>query len=97
MLGQILSALLPAISTIMLGYFAAWHHDFSQDEVPTLNRMVMAYALPLALFVGVFGAGREDLLTDIPLLVFFLIAFLSSVISTVRQLIFPSRLAASSW
>jgi hypothetical protein len=59
--------------------------------------MVMAYALPLALFVGVFGAGREDLLTDIPLLVFFLIAFLSSVISTVRPLIFPSRLAASSW
>lgn len=74
MLGQILSALLPAIITIMLGYFAAWHHDFSQDEVPTLNSMVMTYALPLALFVGVFGAGREDLLADLPLLVFLLIA-----------------------
>lgn len=74
MLGQILSALLPAIITIMLGYFAAWHHDFSQDEVPTLNRMVMTYALPLALFVGVFSAGRKDLLTDVPLLVFLVLA-----------------------
>jgi predicted permease len=50
MLSQILSALLPAIITMMLGYFASWHHDFSQDEVPTINRMVLTYALPLRLW-----------------------------------------------
>ena len=80
MLSQILSALLPAIITIMLGYFAAWHHDFSQDEVPTLNRMVLTYALPLALFVGVFSAGREELLADIPLLVFLLLAVVGTYV-----------------
>ena len=80
MIGQILSALLPAIITIMLGYFAAWHHDFSQSEVPTLNRMVMTYALPLALFVGVFSAGREELLADIPLLVFLLLAIVGTFV-----------------
>ncbi|ODR98905.1 hypothetical protein AUC68_06950 [Methyloceanibacter methanicus] len=78
MLGQILSALLPAIITIMLGYFAAWHHDFSKSEVPTLNRMVMTYALPLALFVGVFSAGREDLLAATPLILFLLLAMVGT-------------------
>lgn len=80
MIGQILSALLPAIITIMLGYFAAWHHDFSQSEVPTLNRMVMTYALPLALFVGIFSAGRNDLLADVPLLVFLLLAIIGTYV-----------------
>ena len=70
MLEKILGALLPAIITILLGYFAAWHHDFSQKEVPTLNRMVMHYALPIALFVGVVTAGREDLVGDLPLVGF---------------------------
>jgi len=88
MIGQILSALLPAIITIMLGYFAAWHHDFSQSEVPTLNRMVMTYALPLALFVGVFSAGREDLLADIPLLVFLLLAIVGTFVLVLLVAIF---------
>jgi malonate transporter and related proteins len=70
MLQKILGALLPAVITILLGYFAARHHDFSQKEVPTLNRMVMSYALPLSLFVGVVSAGRAELLADLPLVAF---------------------------
>ncbi|MDJ0513925.1 MAG: AEC family transporter [Methyloceanibacter sp.] len=88
MLEQILSALLPAIITIMLGYFAAWHHDFSQDEVPTLNRMVMTYALPLALFVGVFSAGRNELLADVPLLVFLLLAVVGTYVLVLLVAVF---------
>lgn len=76
MFETILGALLPAIITILLGYFAARHHDFEQKEVPTLNRMVMGYALPLSLFVGVVSAGRADLLKDIPLAVVLAIAIL---------------------
>lgn len=70
MLEKVLGALLPAIITILLGYFAARHHDFSQKEVPTLSRMVMSYALPLSLFVGVVSAGRKELLADLPLAAF---------------------------
>lgn len=74
MFAEIIGALLPAIITILLGYFAAWHHDFSQSEVPTLNRMVMTYALPLALFVGVLSAGRDELVASLPLVVFLILA-----------------------
>ncbi|WP_108680792.1 AEC family transporter [Methyloceanibacter sp. wino2] len=91
MLGQILSALLPAIITIMLGYFAAWHHDFSQDEVPTLNRMVMTYALPLALFVGVFSAGREQLLSSLPLVCFLLLAIVGTYALVLLAAVFIFR------
>ena len=76
MLEKILGALLPAVITILLGYFAARHHDFEQKEVPTLNRMVMGYALPLSLFVGVVSAGRVDLLADLPLVVILAIAII---------------------
>jgi len=70
MFEKILGALAPAVITILLGYFAARHHDFSQKEVPTLSRMVMWYALPLSLFIGVVSAGREELLADLPLVAF---------------------------
>lgn len=70
MLAKILGALLPAVITILLGYIAARRHDFSQKEVPTLTRMVMTYALPLSLFVGVVSAGRAELLADLPLVAF---------------------------
>jgi malonate transporter and related proteins len=68
MLGKILGALLPAVITIVLGYFAARHHDFGEEDVPVLNRMVISYALPLSLFVGVVQADRSDLLNAFPLM-----------------------------
>jgi predicted permease len=76
MLEKILGALLPAVITILLGYFAGRHHDFEQKEVPTLNRMVMGYALPLSLFVGVVSAGRAQLLADMPLVAVLSIAII---------------------
>jgi malonate transporter and related proteins len=42
--------------------------------VPTLNKMVMTYALPLSLFVGVVSASRAELLADLPLVVFLAVA-----------------------
>jgi malonate transporter len=74
MLEKILGALLPAVITILLGYVAARRHDFKQKEVPTLNKMVMTYALPLSLFVGVVSAGRAELLADLPLVAFLALA-----------------------
>lgn len=76
MLEKILGALLPAVITILLGYIAAWRHDFQQKEVPTLNKMVMTYALPLSLFVGVVSAGRAELLADLPLVAFLAVAII---------------------
>ncbi|MGH6734653.1 MAG: AEC family transporter [Methyloceanibacter sp.] len=78
MLEKILGALLPAVITILLGYFAARHHDFKQKEVPTLNKMVISYALPLSLFVGVVSAGRAQLLADLPLAIVLAIALIGT-------------------
>lgn len=78
MLEKILGALLPAVITIVLGYFAARHHDFGQDDVPVLNRMVIGYALPLSLFVGVVQADRGDLLGALPLMGILAIAMIGT-------------------
>ncbi|ODR97026.1 hypothetical protein AUC69_12940 [Methyloceanibacter superfactus] len=95
MLEKILGALLPAVITILLGYFAARHHDFEQKEVPTLNRMVMSYALPLSLFVGVVSAGREDLLRDLPLGIILAIAIIGMYAAIFLLARFGLRYSAS--
>lgn len=92
MLEKILGALLPAIITILLGYFAARHHDFSQKEVPTLSRMVMGYALPASLFVGVVSAGRKELLADLPLVAFLAGAIIGMYVSILLLAVFVFRL-----
>jgi len=91
MLEKILGALLPAVITMLLGYFAAWHHDFQQKEVPTLNKMVMTYALPLSLFVGVLSAGRAELLADLPLVAFLAAAFIGMYVAILLVAIFVFR------
>jgi malonate transporter and related proteins len=48
---------------------AAWRRDFGLKEASVLNRMVMLYAVPLALFVGTVGTSRADLVQDIALVV----------------------------
>jgi len=65
----ILSTLLPVIITLLLGYAAALHHDFNSKDAGTLNRMVLTYAVPLAIFVGTVSTPRAELAQSIPLVV----------------------------
>ena len=46
MLNTILGALLPMVVTFLLGFVAAWHHDFETKDASVLNRMVLCYAVP---------------------------------------------------
>jgi malonate transporter and related proteins len=69
MIETIVGALLPIVITILLGYLAARHHDFGPREAPILIRMVLTYALPVALFVGTVSRTRAALLQDLPLLI----------------------------
>jgi predicted permease len=48
----VLAALAPIAVTSLLGFVAAWHHDFAAKDAAVLNRMVLLYAVPVALFVG---------------------------------------------
>ena len=77
MLDIIAAALLPAIATVLLGYVAAaWRHDLSPKDAQVLNRMVLTYALPLAIFVDTVGTPRSELIKDLPLLVVLAVAVL---------------------
>ena len=58
MLETILGALLPMVVTFLLGYMAAWRHEFRSNDASTLNRMVLRYAVPLALFAGTVMTSR---------------------------------------
>ncbi len=61
MLETIVTALLPIVVTLLLGYFAGLRHDFSQDQASVLNRMVMMYALPLLLFTGILSTPLSEI------------------------------------
>ena len=67
MTSTIISALLPIVVTLLLGFVAGWHHDFDAKPATVLNRMVMLYALPLSLFVGLLGTPRDEVLRQGPL------------------------------
>ena len=67
MTSTIISALLPIVVTLMLGFAAGWHQDFDGKQAGILNRMVMLYALPLNLFAGMMSTPRDDVLAQGPL------------------------------
>ncbi|GBQ45912.1 AEC family transporter [Komagataeibacter europaeus] len=67
MLSTIIAAMLPLVVVFLLGYRAGWHHDFNGEQVSVLNRMVMLYAFPLNLFVGIAGMPRTILAGQVPL------------------------------
>ena len=65
MVETVLGALAPIVVTLLLGFVAAWRHDFEPTEATVLNRMVMLYAVPIALFVGTIGTARAELVKDV--------------------------------
>jgi hypothetical protein len=69
MIDTVLGAVLPMVVTILLGFVASWHHDFGAKDAPILNRMVLVYAVPLALFAGTVTTSRAQLSQDIPLVI----------------------------
>ena len=76
MLNTILGALLPMVVTFVLGFVAAWRHDFGSKDASTLNRMVLQYAVPLALFAGTVMTSRAALSQDIPLVITLCVAII---------------------
>jgi malonate transporter and related proteins len=72
----ILGALAPIVITLLLGFLAAWRRDFGPKEASVLNRMVLLYAVPLALFVGTVGTPRANLVQDVALVVTIFIAII---------------------
>lgn len=66
MIQTILGTLAPIAVTMLLGFMAASRHDFGPGDASVLNRMVLSYAVPIALFVGTIGTSRSALIADVP-------------------------------
>ena len=76
MLDTVLGAVLPMVVPLLLGFVAAWHHDFRSADASILNRMVLVYAVPLALFAGTVTTSRAHLTQDIPLVIALCVAII---------------------
>ena len=59
---QALTVLIPVFVTMGLGYGAAWHGRFGADQVPILNKVVLLYAVPMSISVGILQLSRHTLL-----------------------------------
>jgi predicted permease len=59
-----LTVLLPVFVTMGLGYAAAWHGRFGAAQVPILNKVVLLYAVPMSISVGVLRLSRDKLLDN---------------------------------
>ncbi len=73
MLETVVGALLPVVLTLVLGVIAGWRHDEDSKAAGALNRMVLRYALPLALFAGTVGTPRATMLAQGKLVLILLI------------------------
>jgi malonate transporter and related proteins len=89
MVSTVLGALLPIVVTILLGFVAAWRHDFDAKQASTLNRMVLLYAVPMGLFAGTASTRRDVLSQDISLV----IALCAAIIGLYGATLLLSRFA----
>mgnify|MGYP002534861983 CR=1 FL=1 len=64
MLHIILYAIVPIFVVMALGYFSGKAGAFSGQDARVLNKVVLNYALPAALFVSIVKANREMLAVD---------------------------------
>ena len=98
MLNTILSALLPMVVTFLLGFVAAWRHDFGSKDASTLNRMVLLYAVPLALFAGTVTTSRAALGQDIPLVIALCVAIIGlyGVVFLFSRIVFRMQVSTSA-
>jgi hypothetical protein len=98
MLNTILSALLPMVVTFLLGFVAAWRHDFGSKDASTLNRMVLLYAVPLALFAGTAPTSRAALTQDIPLVIALCVAIIGlyGVVFLFSRIVFRMQVGTSA-
>lgn len=63
----ILYAIVPIFVVMALGFFSGKAGAFSGENARTLNKVVLNYALPAALFISIIKANRSMLSADIKL------------------------------
>src|SRR5262245_17809863 len=103
MLPSSVSVLLPVLFVLILGYWAGISKRFDADQVKGVNELVLDFALPAIMFVGIVkGAPRETaaetpfLLAIIVGLVGFYVAILAASLLVLRHSLGEAALQACS-
>lgn len=63
----ILYAIVPILTVMLLGYYSGKTEAFTGKDAKVLNKVVLNYALPAALFISIVKANREMLSVDLKL------------------------------
>ncbi len=95
---SIVNALLPVYLTLLVGYFAALHHDIEGKSANVLNRMVITYALPLGLFAGTVTMQRDQLSVSLRLAAILVVGMVIPFVVTllISRLVVRRSLAEST-
>lgn len=98
MLLTIVTALLPIIVTLLLGFFAGWHKDFSQEQAGVLNHMVMLYALPMLLVAGILSTPLHELTSNLGVLLWIAVGMIGGwvIVFVVAHYLFRSGARVSA-
>jgi predicted permease len=90
------SVLLPVLFVIALGFFAGRAKQFDKDQVQGLNALVITFALPASLFVGIVTTPRSSLLAAGPFVIVLLIAFIGLFVAVALFSVFVLRRGAGA-
>ena len=71
----LLSAIVPVILVLGLGFAAGKHHSFDADQTKGFSRLALQYALPAALFLGMAHFDRRLLLQQGSVVIVMLIGY----------------------
>jgi malonate transporter len=85
---QLLTIIVPIFFVLLLGYTAGRARAFDSDQVAGINELVLDFAVPASLFVGMMSEPRPQLLQQGPLF----LALLISVVGLYVVVLFLSRL-----
>lgn len=73
----ILYAIVPILVIMLLGYFSGKAGSFSGADARVLNKVVLNYALPAALFISIVKANRQMLSVDVKLTLISLVVLMA--------------------
>jgi malonate transporter and related proteins len=92
------SVLLPVLFVMALGFWAGRVREFDQDQLDGLTELVLKYALPATLFVGVVSTPHSALVSAGPFLIALLGSFagLFIVIAAISVLVLRHSVGAAA-
>ena len=82
------SVLLPVLFVMALGFLAGRTRQFDRDQVQGLNELVLTFALPALLFVGIVTTPRSSLLAAGPFVLALLLAFVGLFVAVALVSVF---------